>query len=148
MLIKAPKDFFAGIMFLVIAVIAVVEARSYSFGTATKMGPGYFPVALGIVLGGLGLVLMLRSLVISGERLEAFQLRPLGILVIAIIGFGLIVPTLGLALSLTLVTFASALASRDVRVLEAAALGVGIAALSVLIFVYGLRMQLPIWPSL
>lgn len=147
MLIKAPKDFFAGIMFLVIAVIAVLEARNYSFGTATKMGPGYFPAALGLVLGGLSLVLMLRSLVIDGDRLEALQLRPLGTLVLAIIGFGFIVTTLGLALSLTLVTFAAALASREVRVLEAAALSVGIAALSVLIFVYGLRMQMPIWPS-
>jgi hypothetical protein len=147
MIIKAPKDFLAGLMFLVIAAIAVLEARNYSFGTATKMGPGYFPVALGLVLGALGALLMLRSLVITGEKLDGLQWRPLGTLVLAIVGFGLIVTKLGLAVSLTLVTFASAFAYREVKLREAFALSIFIASISVLIFVYGLRMQLPIWPS-
>lgn len=147
MIIKAPKDFLAGLMFLVIAAIAILEARNYSFGTATKMGPGYFPVALGFVLGGIGFLLILRSFVITRDRMEALHWRPLITLVVAIIGFGLLVPKLGLAISLTLVTLGSAFANREVRPLEAVALSVFVAALSVLIFVYGLRMQLPVWPS-
>jgi len=43
MRIRAPKDFWSGVMFCGFAAVAILAARGYSLGTAGKMGPGYFP---------------------------------------------------------------------------------------------------------
>ncbi|MFL5002876.1 MAG: tripartite tricarboxylate transporter TctB family protein, partial [Xanthobacteraceae bacterium] len=78
--IRASKDFWAGIMFLSFAAVAVLAARGYSMGTAGRMGPGYFPMALGLVLGLLGLVIIARSVVAGNGAISGLQLRPLLVL--------------------------------------------------------------------
>ena len=54
MTIRAPKDFWAGVMFCGFAAIGILAAKGYSLGSAGKMGPGYFPLLLGIVLAAMG----------------------------------------------------------------------------------------------
>lgn len=147
MRIKAPKDFWSGLMFVGVAVVALVASQGYSLGTSTKMGPGYFPIVLSLVLGGLGLVLVARSLVLSGEALEAFHARAIAVLVVAIVAFGLLIDKLGLVVSLGLVTAFSAAASSKFRGLEVLALSVFVTLISVLIFVVALRLPLAVWPS-
>lgn len=147
MKIRAPRDFWAGVMFAVIAAVAFVTARGYSLGTPTKMGPGYFPVALSLVLGALGLVLVARSLVLTGEPVERLHLRPVGVLVLAIVAFGLMIPKLGLAISLGTVTAFSAAAGTQFRLREVALLTLVVTLLSVAIFIYALRLPLAVWPS-
>lgn len=147
MRIKAPKDFWSGVMFVCVAVVAFVTSQGYSLGTPTRMGPGYFPIVLSLVLGGLGLVLVARSLVVSGEALEAFHARAIAVLVVAIVAFGLLIDKLGLVVSLGLVTAFSAAASAQFRVLEVVALSAFVTLFSVLIFVVALRLPLSVWPS-
>ena len=60
--VSRSKDFWAGIMFLGFAAVAMVAARGYTPGTAGRMGPGYFPMVLGLLLGVLGLIIAARSL--------------------------------------------------------------------------------------
>jgi hypothetical protein len=148
MTIRAPKDFWSGIMFLAFAAVAVLAARGYSLGTAGKMGPGYFPALLGGVLGFLGLVLIVRSLVSAGERVEGLRLLPLAIIAVGVCLFGVLIERLGLVVALIVVTSVSAFASRQSRPLEVAALALVLAAFSVGVFVYALRLPLPIWPAL
>ena len=147
MTIRAPKDFWAGIMFLAFAAVAILAARGYSMGAAGRMGPGYFPMALGIVLGGLGLILAVRAFVISGPHIDGIALRPLLTVVLAVVLFGLLIQHLGLVLSLIITVVASAFASRQSRALEVSALALVLAAFSVGIFVYALRLPLTVWPS-
>jgi hypothetical protein len=147
MRIKAPRDFWSGVMFVGLAVLAFVTSQGYALGTSTRMGPGYFPVVLSLVLGALGLVLVARSLVLSGEALEPFHGRAVGVLVLAIVAFGLMIGKLGLVVSLGLVTAFSALASAQFRVLEVLALSVSVTVFSVLVFVVALRLPLSVWPS-
>ncbi len=77
MRISAPKDFWSGVMFCGFAAVAILSRAGLSLGTAGKMGPGYFPLLLGGVLGALGLILIGRSVVIDGGPLPPFELRPL-----------------------------------------------------------------------
>ena len=91
MRISAPKDFWAGVMFCGFAAVAIWAAQGLSFGTAGKMGPGYFPLLLGGVLGALGLILIGRSVVIAGGPLPSFQLRPLLTLALAVCLFGALI---------------------------------------------------------
>ena len=84
MRIRAPKDFWSGLMFCGFAAVAILAARGYSLGTAGKMGPGYFPLLLGGVLGGLGLILVGRSLVLDGEPLPRLHILPIAVIAFAV----------------------------------------------------------------
>jgi hypothetical protein len=146
--IRAPKDFWSGIMFIGFAAVAMLTARGYSLGSAGRMGPGYFPMMLGGALGVLGLVLVVRSLVIEGETVGRLRLLPLLVIALGVCLFGLAIEPLGLLIALIVATGVTAFASRESRPLEVAALALVLAIFSVAVFVLALRLPLPLWPSL
>jgi hypothetical protein len=148
MFIRAPKDFWSGLMFLAFAAVSLLAANGYSMGRGGRMGPGYFPTLLGCVLALLGVILVVRSFAIRGEAIGDIQLRPLVVLTGCVILFGLTIQSLGLVIALSLTTFAAAFAGREARLKEAALLSCGLTFVAVLIFVFALRLPLPIWPSL
>jgi hypothetical protein len=148
MRIRAPKDFWSGVMFCGFAAIALLAARGYSLGSAGKMGPGYFPLLLGGVLAGLGAILIARSIAITGEPVARLHLLPLTIVAAAICLFGVMIEPLGLVIALVVLTVLSAAAGRPFRPLETAALTLALIVLSVGIFVYALGLPLNVWPSL
>lgn len=145
---KTGKDFWSGIMFLCFAAVGLYVSRGYSMGSADEMGPGYFPVFLGVVLAALGLLLVARAITSGDEPVGHISIRPLLYLVIAVIAFGVTIEPLGLVLSLILTVALAALAGRESGPIEVAILAVVLAALSVGIFHYALRLPLPIWPAL
>src|SRR5262249_34565075 len=110
MRIRAPKDFWSGVMFCGFAVVAILAARGYSLGAADKMGPGYFPLLLGGLLSALGGIVIRRSLVLSGEPVPRFHVVPLAVIAAAICLFGVMIEPLGLVLSLAVLTLMSAFA--------------------------------------
>ena len=148
MRIRAPKDFWSGVMFCGFAAVGMLAASGYSLGSAGRMGPGYFPLLLGGVLAGLGAILIARSTVMTGEAPARFHLLPLAIVVVAVCLFGVMIEPLGLVLALAVLTLLSAAAGRPFRPLEAVALTAALIALSVGVFVYALGLPLNIWPSL
>jgi hypothetical protein len=148
MRIRAPKDFWAGVMFLGFAVVAVLAARGYSLGSAGRMGPGYFPLLLGLVLGGLGALLIGRSLVLDGEPVPRLHVVPLAIIAVAVCLFGLAIEPLGLVVALAVLIVLSAWAGPQFRLLETMALALALIVFSVGVFVYALGLTLNIWPSL
>ena len=75
--IRSPRDFFAGVIFLLFGLCAVLVGRDYPMGTALRMGAGYFPFVLGALLLILGAVICIRSLVVAGEKLEPIGWRAL-----------------------------------------------------------------------
>ncbi|MFN3890844.1 MAG: tripartite tricarboxylate transporter TctB family protein [Beijerinckiaceae bacterium] len=147
MLIRAPKDFWAGVMFLAFAAVTIVTASGYSMGRGGRMGPGYFPTLLGWSLAFLGAVLVVRSLFSDGERIENIKLRPLAVLVFCVVAFAMAIQPLGLVLALLLTTFIASFATPEARLLEAAALSAALTLLTALIFVFALGLPLPMWPG-
>jgi Tripartite tricarboxylate transporter TctB family len=148
MRIRAPKDFWSGVMFCGFAVVAILAARGYSPGTAGKMGPGYFPLLLGGLLATLGGILIARSVVLSGEPVPRLQLLPLAIIAAAVCLFGVLIEPLGLVVSLAVLTLVSAWAGAQFRLMETLALAAALIVFSVGVFVYALGLPLNIWPSL
>jgi hypothetical protein len=148
MRIRAPKDFWAGVMFCAFAAVALLAARGYSLGSAGRMGPGYFPLLLGLALAGLGVVLVVRSIVIDGEPLPRFYVLPLAIIAAAVCLFGLAIEPLGLVISLAILVTLAACARLQFRPIETVALAVALIVFSVGVFVYALGLPLPVWPSL
>ena len=88
--IRNPRDFWSGVLFLLLGGAAVLLASRYPFGSTFKMGPGYFPTVLGALLALVGLVGMMRSTVRTGPALEAFHWRKLLIILGGVLLFGFI----------------------------------------------------------
>ena len=145
--IRAPKDFWAGVMFIAFAAVALYVSRNYSLGTAVRMGPGYFPMLLGGVLAVIGAILVVRSLVIAGDPIGHMQVLPLVVVAVAVVLFGVLLPRLGLAVTLPLVIAIAALASVQSRRWEVLILALVLTVFSALVFVYGLRLPIPLWPT-
>jgi hypothetical protein len=145
--IRHPKDFFAGLLFIAFGIAAIVIGGNYALGTAARMGPGYFPRILGILLIALGLALALRALRLSGPPVPAFKWRPLLVVLISVAAFGLIVNYAGVVVSTIFLIVAASAASHEFRWRESLIAGAALAALAVGVFVIGLKLQLPIWPA-
>jgi putative tricarboxylic transport membrane protein len=148
MRIRAPKDFWSGVMFCGFAAVGILAARGYSLGTAGKMGPGYFPLMLGGVLAVLGGILIARSVVLDGEPLPRIHVVPLTVIALAVCLFGLLIEPLGLVVALAVLTVLSAWAGPQFRLTETVALTAVLIAFSIGVFAYALGLPLAIWPSL
>ena len=148
MRIRAPKDFWSGVMFCAFAAVAILAARGYSLGSAGKMGPGYFPLLLAGLLAVLGLILIGRSLVLDGEPVPRFHLVPLALIAVAVALFGLMIEPAGLVISLAVLTVLSAWAGPQFRLTETVALAAALIVFSIGVFVYALGLSINVWPSI
>jgi hypothetical protein len=143
--IKSPQDFWAGVLFVVFGCTALWVGWNYPFGTLTRMGPGYLPTVLCFALLAIGGVLMLRALAVDGPAIAPSEIKPQLFVLAAIVVFALTIERLGLALAVVLVAVTAALASRDIRWVEAIALAVGLALLCVVLFVQLLGQPFAVW---
>jgi putative tricarboxylic transport membrane protein len=138
------KDVWAGLFLIAIGVAAVVIARNYTFGTALRMGPGFFPTVLGgfLVLSGL---YTLTNGLRSGEKIEgSWPLRALIVLPLALILFGLLIERAGFAPAMLVLIFGSGLAGTDFRVIELLIFSVLLTALCAIVFVWALGLPYPL----
>ena len=144
-LIRNPKDFLAGLLFMAFGITALVLSHSYEIGEASRMGPGYFPRILGILLLALGAILSLRGFRSTSEVQPEWRWRPLAIVLLGVGVFSL-TPWLGLIMTGLLLVFISSTASQEFRWKEALISGAVQGVAVVAIFVYGLGIPLPVWP--
>jgi hypothetical protein len=148
MRIRNHRDFWAGVMFLVIGIAFAFFSQQYTLGTPARMGPGFFPTMLGVLLALLGAAILLRSLAGSGppERIAAVRWRPLALILLSVLVFAIALPRLGIIVSIVLLIGISAVASDEFRWKETLVSIVVLLALSWLVFVKGLDLQFPVWP--
>lgn len=133
-------DFWAGVMFVAFGCVAVYMSRNYPMGTTMRMGPGYFPHYLGMLLIGIGLIVGVKGLIKPGERIGTWAIRPILTLGLGIVVFGLSIEPLGFVPALTMLILLSALAGREFRALEVVLLIAVLVAGAVGIFIYGIGL--------
>ena len=144
--IRSPRDFFAGAIFLLFGLSAVLVGRNYPMGTSLHMGSGYFPLVLGALLLMLGAVICIKSLMLAGEAIESIGLRPLLLVLVAIGAFAVSVDTIGLVAATVLMTVIGAAASPESRWREVVVLTIALLGLSVGVFAYGLGLPFTLLP--
>ena len=144
--IRSPRDFFAGAIFLLFGLCAVLVGRDYPMGTTFRMGSGYFPIVLGALLLILGAGICIKSLVVTGEKLETIVLRPLLLVLLAIGAFATSVDSIGLVAATVLMTVIGAAASPESRWREVVVLTIALLGLSVGVFAYGLGLPFMLLP--
>ena len=145
-IIKHPKDFWAGVMFVAFGIASIVIANAYPLGTAARMGPGYFPRILGILLISLGGLLTLRAFRLQGDAITRFAWKPFLIVLGSVVLFGIAYNTLGLVVAIFVLIIVSSLASHEHTWLAPLISSIVLSIASVLTFVYGLKLQFQIWP--
>jgi Tripartite tricarboxylate transporter TctB family len=146
---RAVTDILAGLIFVAFGLAFAITSLSYELGTPLRMGPGYFPLALGGLLVFLGLLIVGKGFIPSsgtdGEgRLGSVPWRALFLIVLALLFFGLTVRGLGLVPATAVTALLTALASYRTGILAAAAIAAGLTVLCVLIFVLALQLRLPL----
>ena len=150
MKIKSQKDFWSGLMFVATGLGFAWGAQFYSFGTSARPGPGYFPLGLGLLLAALGALTLFEALTIEtddGEPVGAFSWKPLGTILVAVILFGILLPRLGMALTIPVLVMISSLAGDEFHWREAIINSVVLAVGSWAIFILGLKLVIPLWPT-
>lgn len=142
---KISQDAALGALFFVVGVAALLMALEYPFGTANRMGPGYFPVIISTLLGVTGIAILMRARVGSSESIRPSRWMPLVIVPCAVVLFGLLVEKLGLPLAVLMLAVGAATASVSFRLSWKATAGA--AAFSVIcavVFVELLGLPIPI----
>jgi hypothetical protein len=145
--IRSPRDFFAGLIFLFFGALAAYIARDYPMGSAVRMGPGYFPYVLGILLALLGVAVCAKSLLIRGAPVEAVNLRALFLVLGAVAVFGGAIENAGIVVATALLVGVGAAASPESRPREVLVLIVVLLALAVGVFTYGLGLPFKLFPG-
>ncbi len=148
MKLKNPQDFWSGAMFIAFGLFFLVVGRNYEMGTATRMGPAYFPSMLGGLLALLGGIILCQSLMVKGERVAPMSLRPVFFITISLVAFGYLLRPVGLVLALAILIVISAFVGHEFKVKEVLLLSVVLIIVSVLVFVKGLGLPFPLWPWL
>lgn len=150
MKIKSQRDFWSGLMFVAVGIGFAWGATNYSFGAAARPGPGYFPFGLGILLAILGAFILFESLVVEtedGEPIGAWGFKPLFIIMFSVGLFGWLLPRLGMALALPILIVMASLAGDEFHWKDAIISIVVLTLGSWLIFIYGLKLVIPLWPT-
>lgn len=142
--LRDNKDFLSGLMFIGTGVIAMFIARDYPFGSALRMGPGYFPSVLGGILVAFGVYVLLQGLRKQEEVVGNWSVRALIILPVSLVVYGVLIERVGLIGALIALGFVSAAAGREFKFIEVLLATIGLTVLSVGLFIYGLGLPYPL----
>lgn len=156
--IKSQKDFFAGLMFMGVGVAFAWGATTYNVGTGARMGPGYFPLMLGIMLALIGVVITFKALVVEtvgGDKIGKWAWKPLFYIIAANLVFGLLLaglpaikfPAFGMIVAIYALTFIASMAEPGWKYKTTFILATVLAIGSYVAFVLALKLQFPVWPS-
>jgi len=149
MQVRNKQNFWSGVMFIVIGLAFAWKSTEYSMGTAARMGPGYFPFWLGIIMSILGAIVLLTSLRKKAEVTEIakFDFKSVAIITASVVVFAFLLQPAGLIISMVVLVLISAAAAHDNNWKVTIANAIFLTILCYLAFVVGLKLVFPIWPA-
>lgn len=146
--IRNKRDFGAGIMYMIIGLFFAIVATQYPMGTAAKMGPGYFPFFLGILMTLLGLLVLVKSLGAKAaiESIPPFNWKIIGLITGSVVLYGILLPTMGFIVAIFVLVFMSASASHEFHWKGTLINASFLVIFTYSVFVLGLKLQFPLLP--
>ncbi len=158
MRIKSQKTLFSGIMFTSVGAAFALGASNYHVGSAARMGPGYFPLIVGVLLTLLGLVVVASAFAgpaTDGEPVGKIAWKPLGFIIGANLLFGILLaglrsiglPAMGLILAIYALVIVACMAGTNFSIKMSLILATVLAVGSYLTFIVGLKLQFQVWPT-
>jgi len=151
MKIRNAKDFWSGVMFIAFGLFFAGFARQYDMGTAARMGPAYFPTALGLLLMVIGVLISFKGIRSEAEdghgHVDKFHFKPLILVLGAVVAFGVLLRPAGLIVALAALIFVSSLGSGEFKLKEILPLAIGLCLLVLAVFIWGLGLTIPVLPA-
>jgi len=149
--IKSQRDFVAGLMFIAVGIAFAIGATNYTYGESAKPGPGYFPLLLGVIMALLGAIVLFKALTIEsdgGDPIGDIAWKPLLLILGSVAAFGFLLPRLGMVITIPLLVSVSSLAGDEFHWRDALINSVVLTVFSYLVFVLGLGLTIPLWPTM
>ncbi|MBI1964819.1 MAG: tripartite tricarboxylate transporter TctB family protein [Betaproteobacteria bacterium] len=134
------KDFLAGLLMIGIGAIAFFMALDYPFGSALRMGPGYFPRVLAGILIVFGVYVGWRGLRAAEQVEGVWGWKALAFITVSLWVFGWLMDRVGLIPSLVVLFFVSALAGHEFKIKEVIILATVMILFAWAVFIYGLGL--------
>lgn len=142
---RTNKDLWAGLMYITTGAVGMWIAKDYPFGSALRMGPGYFPTVLGGLMVAMGLYVLALGLRKDHEKIQGnWSIRALIILPIAMVVFGFLMEEAGFIPAMLALVPISALAGREFKWLEVGLLTIGLLIACTAGFIWGLGLPYPL----
>ena len=147
--IRSQKDVAAGLIYVLAGAGFSLGALNYHLGDPARMGPGWFPFWIGILLVAIGAATAAAALRPRApeDRLQKPELRPLAWIIGSVALFGLLLQPLGLVVALAILVIVSSLASHEFTWKGTLATAVAMILFSGAVFIWGINLQIPLWPS-
>jgi hypothetical protein len=156
--IKSQKDFFSGLVFTLVGAAFAYGATSYTIGTGARMGPGYFPLLLGVILTLIGAFILFKALVVetpTGDPVGSLAWKPLIFIIAGNLLFGVLLgglpsiklPAMGLIVAIYGTTLVVSMAGDKFKLTEVLGLATVLSVMSYLAFIVLLKLQFPVWPT-
>jgi hypothetical protein len=142
--LKKNKDFWAGLMLIGIGAAAIFIARNYRFGSALRMGPGFFPIILSALLIAFGICIVLMGLFRNGKIEDHLSLRAFVLVPLSLVLFSVLIKYAGFIPALVVLVFVSAAAGRDFKIKEVMILTVVLSLACTALFIWGLELPYPL----
>jgi hypothetical protein len=149
MQVRNKQNFWSGVMFIALGLAFAWKSTEYSMGTAARMGPGYFPFWLGIIMAILGAIVLLTSLAKKAAvtEIDKFDFKSVAIITASVVVFALLLQPAGLIISMVVLVLISAAAAHDNNWKVTIANAIFLVILCYLAFIVGLKLVFPIWPA-
>jgi uncharacterized membrane protein YidH (DUF202 family) len=122
----------------------------YSMGTPARMGPGFFPFYLGVILTLLGIVISMGGLKLHPDdrgKVEKFHWKPIFWVLASIVVFGLVLKIVGMLIAGLLLVIGASIGSHDFKLKPVLILAVALVIFCALVFVWGLKLPIPLCPD-
>jgi hypothetical protein len=147
--IRNQKDFAAGLIYVVTGAAFSLGALNYKLGEAARMGPGWFPFWVGVLLAAVGVATAAAGLRphAAEEAIKRPEPATLGWILGAVVLFGLLLQPLGLVISLAVLVIVSSLGSHEFRWKGALLNTLVLILFSVGVFIKGISLQISLWPA-
>jgi len=139
------KDFLSGLMFIVVGAVAMFMSRDYPFGSALRMGPGYFPSVLGGIMVAFGLWIGVQGVIKPNKVTRTWSVRALIVLPAAAWIFGVSMEHLGFVPAMLILCMTSAFSSPEFKFVEQLILAVCLTFGAVALFIWGLGLPYPLF---
>ena len=162
MKIGHPKDFWSGMMFVAVGLLFALVAKGvklgdtvliagYAMGTPARMGPAFFPFWLGVIMIVIGVAIAFIGIRTEGgeeARFPRFHWRPILFILGSVVLFGIILKAVGMLIAGMILVFVSSMGNAEgFRVRPTIFLGIGLVTFCALVFVYGLKLPIPLCPD-
>ena len=139
------RDVAAGLLFIAIGgFFALNSWFNLRMGTALNMGPGYFPLLLGLILIGFGVAIAVNAVNKPAELIGKVSIRGIVLVIGAVLVFGFTARRLGLGPSLFVTTFMASMSTERATLISSILLSIGLSVFCVLVFVYALGLPYPV----